>query len=65
MYDVVLAQHQAVQTKEGVKCRNVKLTAALTRSSLSSTAGDAEIDEKLITPWLPISLVFKNPHSGC
>lgn len=44
---------------------NVKINAALTRSSLSSTAGDAEIDEKLITPWLPISLVFKNPHPGC
>ncbi len=44
---------------------NVKINVAITRSSLSSTAGDEEIDEKLITPWLPISLVFKNPHSGC
>lgn len=44
---------------------NVKMSVALTRSSLSSTAGDAEIDEKLITPWLPISLVFKNPVPGC
>ncbi|HEY1805674.1 MAG TPA: hypothetical protein VGG45_14455 [Terracidiphilus sp.] len=44
---------------------NVKMNVVLTRSSLSSTAGDAEIDGKAITPWLPISLVFKNPHGGC
>jgi len=44
---------------------NVKITVALTRSSLSSTAGDGEIDGKLITPWLPISLVFKDPVPGC
>jgi len=44
---------------------NVKITVALTRSSLSSTAGDGEINDKLLTGWLPISLVFKNPHSGC
>ena len=44
---------------------NVKINVALTRSSLSSTAGDGEIDSKLITAWLPISLVFKNPVPGC
>ena len=44
---------------------NVKITVALTQSSLSSTAGDGEIDEKRITDWLPVSLVFKNPHPGC
>ena len=43
----------------------VKINVALTRSSLSSTAGDAEIDSKLITAWLPINLVFKNPVPGC
>jgi hypothetical protein len=43
----------------------VKINVALTRSSLSSTAGDGEIDGKLITAWLPIEIVFKNPHSGC
>jgi hypothetical protein len=43
----------------------VKINVALTQSSLSSTAGDGEIDEKLITAWLPIDLVFKNPHLGC
>jgi len=40
----------------------VHITVALTRSSLSSTAGDAEIDSKLISDWLPVDLVFKNPQ---
>jgi hypothetical protein len=43
----------------------VKVTVALTRSTLSSTAGDAEIDNKRLTDWLPIDLVFKNPLPGC
>ena len=43
----------------------VKITVALTRSSLSSTAGDAEIEAKRLSDWLPIELVFKNPHPGC
>jgi hypothetical protein len=44
---------------------NVKISVALAQSSLSSTAGDAQIDDKRITDWLPVDLVFKNPHSGC
>jgi hypothetical protein len=44
---------------------NVKISVALAQSSLSSTAGDAQIDDKRITDWLPIDLVFKNPHPGC
>jgi hypothetical protein len=65
--DYMEATDQGVATLLEEYCvkGNVKLTVALTRSSLSSTAGDAEIDGKLIMPWLPISLVFKNPHSGC
>jgi hypothetical protein len=43
----------------------VRINVALTQSSLSSTAGDGEIDEKRITDWLPVDLVFKNPHAGC
>ena len=43
----------------------VKITVALTRSTLSSTAGDSEIDDKRLTDWLPIDLVFKNPVPGC
>ena len=65
--DYMEATNQGVATLLEEYCvkGNVKLTAALTRSSLSSTAGDAEIDGKLITPWLPISVVFKNPVPGC
>jgi hypothetical protein len=65
--DYMEATDQGVATLLEEYCvkGNVKMTAALTRSSLSSTAGDAEIDGKLITPWLPISLVFKNPVPGC
>ena len=43
----------------------VKITVAITRSSLSSTAGDAEINNKLLSGWLPIELVFKNPLPRC
>lgn len=43
----------------------VKISVALTRSSLSSTAGNDEIDGKRISAWLPIELNFKNPHSRC
>ena len=65
--DYMEATDQGVATLLEEYCvkGNVKLTAALTRSSLSSTAGDAEIDGKLITPWLPIRMVFKDPVPGC
>jgi hypothetical protein len=43
----------------------VKISVVLTRSSLSSTAGDAEIESKRLSDWLPIELVFKNPLRGC
>ncbi|MGO8933794.1 MAG: hypothetical protein ACLPLZ_16730 [Terracidiphilus sp.] len=65
--DYMDATDQSVATLLEEYCvkGNVKINVALTRSSLSSTAGDGEIDSKLMTPWLPISLVFKNPHPGC
>jgi hypothetical protein len=43
----------------------VKLTVALARSSLSSQAGDAEVDVKRLSDWLPIEVDFKNPHPKC
>ncbi|MFZ0394447.1 MAG: hypothetical protein WCF17_04510 [Terracidiphilus sp.] len=43
----------------------VKLTVALARSSLSMTADDTEIDEKLLSDWTPIEVVFKNLHPKC
>ncbi len=43
----------------------VKISVILTRSSLSSQAGNAEIDSKRLSDWLPIELVFKNPLPAC
>lgn len=43
----------------------VKITLALTRSSLSSTAGGDEIEAKRISDWLPVTLNFKNPLPSC
>jgi hypothetical protein len=43
----------------------VKISVALTRSSLSSEAGDAEVDAKRLTDWVPVEVVFKNPHPKC
>jgi hypothetical protein len=43
----------------------IKLSVALARSSLTSTAGDAEVDVKRLSDWLPIEVVFKNPRPKC
>lgn len=43
----------------------VKVTVALARSSISPQAGDAELNEKRLSDWLPIELDFKNPHPKC
>jgi hypothetical protein len=43
----------------------VKLSVALARSSLSNQARDSEIDAKRLSDWLPIEVVFKNPHPTC
>lgn len=43
----------------------IKISVALARSSLSNNASDAEIDSKRLSDWLPIELVFKNPHPKC
>jgi hypothetical protein len=42
----------------------VKLTVAMARSSLNSRPADTEIEDKRLSDWLPIELVFKNPHPG-
>ena len=47
----------------GVKGK-VKLTLALANSSLTSQAGDAEIDTKRLSDWLTIEVPFKAGHSG-
>lgn len=43
----------------------VKITVLLARSSISPQASDAEIDAKRLSDWLPIELLFKNPHPKC
>lgn len=43
----------------------VKLTVALAQSSLSMTADQSEIDEKILSDWTPVEVVFKNPHPKC
>lgn len=43
----------------------VKLNVALARSSLSNQAGDAEVDVKRLSDWLPVEVDFKNPHANC
>ena len=43
----------------------IKVTIALTRSSLNGNAGAAEIKEKLLSDWTPIEVTFKNTHPGC
>lgn len=44
----------------------IKISVALVRSSLTSNnPGDAELDAKRLSDWLPIEVVFKNPHPRC
>jgi hypothetical protein len=43
----------------------IKISVAFARSSLASQAGDAEVDAKRLSDWLPIEVVFKNPHPTC
>jgi len=43
----------------------VKVTVAMARSSLSLTADEAEIDNKLLSDWLSTEVTFKNPHPKC
>lgn len=43
----------------------VKVTVALTRSSLSLTADQTEIDNKLLSDWVSTDVTFKNPHPKC
>jgi hypothetical protein len=44
---------------------SAKVKVVLVRSSIKPDADDAEIDEKRLSDWLPIDVVFKNPHPKC
>jgi hypothetical protein len=61
------ATDQSLATILEEYCANgkVKIAVALTQSSLSSTAEDSEINDKLLTAWMQIELVFKNPLPHC
>lgn len=43
----------------------VKITVAMARSSLSPQASDGELNSKRLSDWMPLELVFKNPHPKC
>jgi hypothetical protein len=43
----------------------VNLSVALAASSLNPQAGDTEVDAKRLSDWLPLEVVYKNPHSKC
>jgi hypothetical protein len=43
----------------------VQISVALARSSINPQAGDAEVDAKRLSDWLPIEVEFKNPHPKC
>ncbi len=43
----------------------IKISVALARSSLSPQAGDAEVNTKRLSDWLPVEVVVKNPHPTC
>jgi hypothetical protein len=43
----------------------IKITVAIARSSLTNQAGEAELNAKLLSDWLPVEVVFKNPHPKC
>ena len=42
----------------------IKISVLLARSSLSSQAGQGEIDAKKLSDWISTELVFKSPHPG-
>lgn len=43
----------------------VKMSVALARSSLSSTADDSEVDALRMTDWTPVETVVKSTRPGC
>jgi hypothetical protein len=43
----------------------VKLSVAMARSSLNPQSAEAQVDAKRLSDWLPLEIVYKNPHSKC
>jgi hypothetical protein len=43
----------------------INLSVMLARSSLTNHPTDGELNEKHLSDWLPIEVVFRNPHPTC
>jgi hypothetical protein len=43
----------------------VDLSVALAKSSLDPHAGITQVDPKRLSDWLPLEIMYKNPHSKC
>jgi hypothetical protein len=65
--DYMDAASKGLTTFLGAYCikGKVKISVALARSSLTSQAGDSEVDNKRLSDWLPIEVAYKNPHPKC
>jgi hypothetical protein len=65
--DYMDAASKGLSTFLGAYCvkGKIKINVALARSSLSNQASDAEVDAKRLSDWLPVDVVFKNPHPKC
>ncbi len=43
----------------------IKMSVAITKSSIPLAATDDQVNSHRLSDWLPIELVFKNPHPKC
>jgi len=43
----------------------VKLSVAIAKSHLAPQPSQGELNSKRLSDWLPIELMFKNPHPNC
>jgi hypothetical protein len=43
----------------------VKISVTLVRSSINPHGDDADVAAKRLSDWLPVEVVFKNPHPKC
>lgn len=43
----------------------IKISVALANSSINAHASAEEVDAKRMSDWLPVEVVFKNPHPKC
>lgn len=65
--DYVDTASKALSKMFAAYCMNgkIKMNVALVRSSISLTATTEQVNDKRLSDWLPIEMVFKNPHPKC